>query len=1027
MWLFPPFRLDVANQRLWRGEATVPLMPKPFAVLKYLVEHAGRLVTQDELLDAVWADTHVQPEVLRRYILEIRRVLGDQAAKPRFIETLPKRGYRFIAAVTSQGAASVLNNAGPQKRLVGRDSAMTELDGYLQSVMRGERQICVIAGEAGIGKTSLVDAFQLSLNGKADVQTMRGQCVEGFTGKEPYYPILEALGRVVREPAGTRIVRDLAAIAPTWMLQFPGLLRAENQAALQREVLGATRERMVREICEAIEVITQELALVLMLEDLHWVDHSTLDVLSMIARRRDPAKLLVIGTLRPVDLILSESPLKALKQDLLSHGLAHELTLHGLSEADVAAYLANEFVGLPQPLSPMIHRRSEGNPLFMTAMLDHLAQTGVLSRANGTWKLMKPLDQIDPGVPETLKQMLDLQLGHLTQEERYLLNCASVAGQHFTVCSLAIMLGSTEAEIELKCGALAERQQFLKSCGECELPSGVLTIDYEFRHSLYRDALYRELSVTQRVNLHRSLAEGLISYESPLAPALAAKIADHFEQGRRYEPAIRHLMISAQTASRRYAHRESMSILEHARDLLQKIGLANRSQLEREVLERIADVHYTLGEMAQSIAIYDSLARRAGEAGEGLAEADALIRMSHPASFVDPDRSIAACERAAQIATQIGNVTLAAHAGLFAACWRILVNGWSDQDPQIRDDATVTLSQSGAGMPAYGRLLHARALLYQSEYAKTIESADQAIEELTAGDSLWAAPAALHAKASALGYLGRLGETHHALSRGFELAQKDKNPEWLGVLQYTLFWLRWHTFDFAGMQEYSKELTESAMAGLSLQMRIQLIITQGFAHLAAGEYETARRYFEAVLEQPEHPRSILHWRAELLARHGLGETWLAQGKLAKARSYAEALVSSVTNSRDLYLTAIALEFSARLALATGERERARHQVERALEAVAAIDVRLAAWRVHATAWDVYRKTDAEKAEVERSKAAGVILQVAKSLEDVPKLHQSFLEAKRVRRVLDAGTAGTAPSRPSKPRRRSPYGPKTESA
>src|SRR5262249_43078324 len=179
----------------------------------------------------------------------------------------------------------------------------------------------------------------------------------------------------------------------------------------------------------------------------HWVDNATLDVLSMIARRRDSAKLLVIGTLRPVDLILSESPLKALKQDLLSHGLAHEVTLHGLAEADVAAYLASEFVGLPQPLSSMIHRRSEGNPLFMTAMLDHLAHTDVLARENGSWKLMKPLDQIDPGVPETLKQMLDVQLGQMSQDERYLLNCASVAGQHFNVCSVAIMLESTEAEI----------------------------------------------------------------------------------------------------------------------------------------------------------------------------------------------------------------------------------------------------------------------------------------------------------------------------------------------------------------------------------------------------------------------------------------------------------------------------------------------------------------------------------------------------------------------------------------------------
>jgi predicted ATPase len=342
-----------------------------------------------------------------------------------------------------------------------------------------------------------------------------------------------------------------------------------------------------------------------------------------------------------VDFILSESPLRALKQDLLSHRLGHELTLHGLRQADVAAYLASEFTGggLPEDLATMIHRRSEGNPLFMTAMLDHLAQTGVLARENGSWKVTSPLDRIDPGVPETLKHMLDVQLGHLSEDERRLLKCASVAGQHFTPCSVAIMLESASAEIEQKCTALAERQQFLKSCGKCELPNGVFTTDYEFRHSLYREALYRGLSAVQRVNLHRSLANGLVGYESPQAPVLAAKIAAHYEEGREYQPAIRHLMMAAQIASRRYAHRESMAVLEHAKELLPKVLRENRPTLEWEIQEKIADVHYTLGDMAQSIAIYDSLAARAAKSGDRAAEADALMRMSHPAGFVDPNRA----------------------------------------------------------------------------------------------------------------------------------------------------------------------------------------------------------------------------------------------------------------------------------------------------------------------------------------------------------------------------------------------------
>jgi len=96
---FKAFRLDRANHILWRNEDRVPMAPREFDILAYLVEHAGRLVTQDQILDALWSETHVNPEVLRKYILEIRKILGDRPENPEFIETVPKRGYRFVASV----------------------------------------------------------------------------------------------------------------------------------------------------------------------------------------------------------------------------------------------------------------------------------------------------------------------------------------------------------------------------------------------------------------------------------------------------------------------------------------------------------------------------------------------------------------------------------------------------------------------------------------------------------------------------------------------------------------------------------------------------------------------------------------------------------------------------------------------------------------------------------------------------------------------------------------------------------------
>ena len=129
---FDSFRIDTANQCLWHGEARVALTPKAFGVLRYLVEHAGQLVTQEELLEALWPATYINSEVLRKYILEIRRALADRPDKPVFIETLPKRGYQFVASVIDENTAGTLSSEETKRIVVGRKPALAELDRCLR-------------------------------------------------------------------------------------------------------------------------------------------------------------------------------------------------------------------------------------------------------------------------------------------------------------------------------------------------------------------------------------------------------------------------------------------------------------------------------------------------------------------------------------------------------------------------------------------------------------------------------------------------------------------------------------------------------------------------------------------------------------------------------------------------------------------------------------------------------------------------------------------------------------------------------
>ena len=553
---FPPFRLDTVNQCLWRradcgDEERILLKPKAFAILRYLVDHAGRLVAQDELLDAVWPDTHVEPEVLKRHMFDIRHELGDDPKNPRFIETLPRRGYQFIApfreaASAEPAAAAIL----AQTSLVGRDQAFAELRGCLARAFAGQRQIVFVTGEPGIGKTTLADEFQRQTEAGGGMRIARGQCVEGHGGKEPYYPMLEALGNLCRGGGGDSLVRILAERAPTWLVQFPALVNREQREMLQREILGATRQRMLREITEALETIAAETPLLLVLEDLHWVDPSTVDLISALARGRGTAKLMVIGTYRPADLTLSGHPLKAVEQDLMVHHLCHEIVLEPLGEREIAAYLAGEGPDASQlnSLAALLHRHSEGNPLFMVAALEHLTERGLVSRQNERWQLQVPIEEIDLEVPESLRQMIEIQIDRLSEPEHRALEAASVSGALFSVVVGAAAASMDVGDFEELCEGLSRRHYIVRSADLQEFPDHSASERYEFLHALYREVLYRRQSPGRRAKLHLLAGERLEALFAQRPGEAAAELAYHFEKGGDWLRAGKYQQLASDTA-----------------------------------------------------------------------------------------------------------------------------------------------------------------------------------------------------------------------------------------------------------------------------------------------------------------------------------------------------------------------------------------------------------------------------------------------------------------------------------------------
>ncbi len=636
--LFSPFRLERANQQLWRDEAFVPLRPKSFAVLRYLVEHPGRLVTRQELQNAIWPGIYVSDGLLRGYIRELREILADDAETPRFIETVPRRGYRFLAPVTLGAAAvsgpefqapnlntqqSILNTQ--HSLLVGREAELAQLHKWLARAAGGERQLVFVTGEPGIGKTSLVEMFFESLGqrgtgneeratGKgqegvrswelgagfsspqtpghkpqaSEVMLGWGQCVEHYGVREAYLPILDSLGRLCRQPGGEPLIRTLYQYAPTWLVQMPSLVHETEFELLQRKVQGGARERMLRELAEALEAFTADRLLVLALEDLHWCDYSTLDLIGVLARRRELARLCIIGTYRPADLIVFDHPLRGLKQELHSHRLCNELALSFLTEHSVTVYLTHRFPSEEAndhssllALARSIHEYADGNPLFMVNLVDYWTSERTLPDTSRQRRPSTPGIETERGIPESLRLMVEKQLERLTMEEQQALEVASVAGDEFSAATLVVGDDTQVEQMEECCEGLAARGQFVRFRSMATLPNGSVTGRYRFLHTIYQQILYERLPAIRRIRLHRALGEKMEQLWDARAPEYASALAVHFERGQAYQQAGQYLWLAAENARRKHAYHETVALLTKSLDLLQ----AQPDSLERRQQE----------------------------------------------------------------------------------------------------------------------------------------------------------------------------------------------------------------------------------------------------------------------------------------------------------------------------------------------------------------------------------------------------------------------------------------------------------
>jgi predicted ATPase len=961
LYLFDDYTLDTQLYELRHAGALCHLEPQVFAVLHYLIAHRDRVVTRQELLEHIWPERFISEATLDHRVMEARQAIGDNGQTQRCIQTLRGRGYRFVGAVEERLAVTAPQHTaaiyqvpapvGAPAMLVGRDAELVQLHQWYAAACQSRRQVVFITGEVGIGKTTLVDAFVSQVAASADVWVGRGQCIEYHGPGEAYLPLLEALSQLGRSPAGGDVVALLRQYAPSWLLHLPTLVSVAEREALQRRAGGATRERMLRELAEAVEALTSARPLVLVLEDLHWSDDATLDWLVYMARRREPARLVLLGTYRPVDAAVQAHPVRRVSNDLQVHGQCVGLALGYLSDGAVAAYLAQRLPGarLPEGFARVLHQRTSGNPLFLVTMVDTLIQQGRLRARGAGWSFVGDLAMVAAYIPETLRQLLEQHVEQLSAEEQALLEAASVAGVEFAVAAVAAAMDWRVEDIEERCAAFARRGQFVRVCGMDTWPDGTVASRYGFLHALYRETLYERVPIGRRVRWHQQIGRRLEAGYEPQARERAAELAEHFVRGGDTVRAIRYLHYAGEQAVQRSAHQEALQHLTQGLALL-----ATLPEMPARVHQEL-DLQIALGqalsatkgfaapEVERAYTRARALCARVGETHQLFTTLWCLCRLYHGRGALATARELG--EQLLRVAERAANPThrLDAHDALgntlfylgeYAAAWTHLEQGIALIDPEAQ--RTLVLRRGlASGVMCLG--LAANALWCLGYPAQAVQRSQEALalaQELAHPYSLaaaqyWAAllhyrrraAPAVQAQAEALLTLAMaqgfpLYTGQGACWRGWALAQQGQGAAGLDQMRQGLAAIvaTGHTLS---RQIYLVPLAETAERagqveeGLRLGAKaITMLEASGRGDMLAEAYrvrgelllrhtapDTAQA--EACLQQSltiARRQQARSW--ELRAAMSLSRLWQEQGKQAEARQLLAPLYSWFTEGFD---------------------------------------------------------------------------------------------------------------------------------
>jgi serine/threonine protein kinase/predicted ATPase len=541
-------------------------------------QHPFRAETEADVLNAIVARTPVplarlNPEVPPALDALVQQMLTkDSSPRPTALE-VEAALIRVWQRATRTPATRMPARRG--NSTVGREPETAVLSAEFERAAAGCGSLICVTGEPGLGKTTFVESF---LDQLADThgkwRIARGRCSERLSGTEAYLPILDALDDLLHGEGSADAARVMKALAPTWHVQLAP--PAAGEPAPTRMPLSAdevSQECRKRELSLFLHEVSLGQPLVLFLDDFHWADPSSVDLLAYLGSKCVHWRMVILLTYRPSDLLRNRHPFGPVKLELESRHACREVPLRLLSRDDLARFLELTFTGhgFPEELAGVLHARTEGNPFFAVELLLYLRNRGAIALKQGRWALDEPIASLQDGLPESVRSLLRRKTDQLDEADRRLLTAASIQGSEFDSAVAARLVDREPAEVEERLDELERVHALVRRIREHCFPDGTPTLRYRFVHVLYQNSLYAALQPTRKAAWSASAAKALLQFHGNKNSALATELALLFEAGRDFGRAVAHFLIAADNAARMFAPREAVALARRGLTLLNKL------------------------------------------------------------------------------------------------------------------------------------------------------------------------------------------------------------------------------------------------------------------------------------------------------------------------------------------------------------------------------------------------------------------------------------------------------------------------